>query len=370
MADNSRTLAYILSCLPEVQEIVMPYLNRADIINLQVAGVPLDISRPTQRKYLAAHCETCYTGFLSNGYSRCTVGRLSERTRIRRCVGYMRDKEETALVRDAEGRFEPPAYHVARAYHQVCEECPIRDRQNHRQSIEDSIRNFAWPLCKTHSAHYKEASLSKPCTCYNTIVTPWRCEPCQNESVDALDDRVYQIRKKLGLKVDPENGEEQFHLFEYTERFNAVKSVAFTLRCPIPGCGEPSAPAMTGLKAREQMDMCLGCGEVNTASLRSKDDKISSGYGEVRWPENHWKQYTIIDDIVFDNDMIEPKSDDDEDGNEDDDEDKWDEDGDSDSDSNDNGIDNDRVELRYESRTELRRKLPMVWWSRNILHRV
>lgn len=45
MTDVPRTLTDVLSCLAEVQELIMPYLNRADIINLQVASVPLNLSR-------------------------------------------------------------------------------------------------------------------------------------------------------------------------------------------------------------------------------------------------------------------------------------------------------------------------------------
>ncbi len=200
MTDVPRILTDVLSCLTESQQLIMPYLNRADIINLQVAGVPLNLSRTIQKRYLGAQCDTWEitrrSGEPRPWYTHCPVGRLHEKTRIGRCGGYMIDNRKKGPARDAQGRLEPPAHHVPHAYHQICEECLDRFRETAMWLGKQATYGFGQELCKTHAAHYKRPSLQNPCTCYATI-----------SSLDTLCQRADKIRHNLHRRYNSKNGE-------------------------------------------------------------------------------------------------------------------------------------------------------------------
>ena len=90
-------LQTIITILPTL---ILTPLNRADILNLQVAGIPLSLSRTIQTKYLGAQCDVVLEPYCDTYYGQvdsypmtpvpplfCPNGSMSQNTRIGKCAG-------------------------------------------------------------------------------------------------------------------------------------------------------------------------------------------------------------------------------------------------------------------------------------------
>lgn len=250
-----------------VQTSIIQNLTGWDFRNLQLAGVPISLSKTLQRKLqIPIRCDERDPEKYTH---QCTNTETFDE--IRACKGHpWHPWDETTLLNwhEAEHEHDKPCLQKDRMLYwgnppnnepntskypihsKVCRRCRDFWAARWADSHLREIARFGQPLCQQHSLEQANQFPLNTCRCFDFIHGKWRCMCCCVLALYYLETRCFLQKAAMNPNL-PENPSSDYLISVWSSVWDPEVQL-----CPIEGCTNP--PWVDECRS-ERMQRCLAC---------------------------------------------------------------------------------------------------------------